>query len=327
MFTWLEYLADTLVYNIFNIEAGSALGKALSFFFYDVVKIMLLLYAISLLMSYVNAIFPVDKLRDFLVGKKLFGLQYVLAALFGAVTPFCSCSSVPLFIGFVKGGIPLGVTFAFLITSPLVNEIALALFIGYFGLKTTVIYAISGIMLGAVGGFVLGKMNLEHLLTPWVKNLIAQNTSNSAELSKEKISFSALFPNIIKEANAIVKGVFWYVVIGIAVGAGMHGFVPDNFFEAYMQSGTWYAVPLAVLLAVPLYANAAGLVPVIQVFVAKGIPLGTAIAFMMSAIGLSIPEGAMLKKVMTLKLIAIFFGTVAGFIMLSGFLFNLIFTF
>jgi uncharacterized membrane protein YraQ (UPF0718 family) len=229
-----------------------------------------------------------------------------------------------LFIGFVQGGIPLGVTFAFLITSPLVNEVAIAMFLGLFGLKATLIYAGSGIALGAIGGWVLGKFNLEYLLTDWVKTIMAKKQSSDQQYAEEPLTFLQRLPEITRGAWDIVKSVLLYVIIGIAIGAAMHGYVPEQFFAEYLGSGAWWTVPLAVILAVPMYANAAGIVPVVQVFVAKGVPLGTAIAFMMATVGLSIPEGTLLKKVMTMKLIAIYFGIVTLFIILSGYLFNMI---
>lgn len=273
-------------------------------------------------MGIVNAYFPIDRIRNFLSRNKLYGLEYVIASVFGAVTPFCSCSSVPLFIGFVKGGIPLGVTFSFLVTSPLVNEVAVAIFLGMFGLKTTLIYVVSGILLGVVSGAILGQMKLEPLLSDWVRKIWAQAAVEREVFVLEKRTFFQRLPDISREALGIVKSVVIYVIIGIGIGAAMHGYVPEGFFERYIGQDTWYAVPLAVLLAVPMYANAAGIVPVIQVFVAKGIPIGTSLAFMMGVVGLSIPEATLLKKVMTLKLIAIFFGVVTFCIMLSGYLFN-----
>ena len=286
-------------------------------------KVMIMFF-ISLAMGVVNAYFPIDKLRHYLATRKLYGFQYLFASLFGAITPFCSCSSIPLFIGFVKGGIPLGVTFAFLITSPLVNEVAVAMFLGSFGLRTTVIYVVSGILLGMIGGFVLGRFKLERYLSPWVCQLQAQSDTNSEVWAEKHTPFTDRFPVIVRDAWGIVRGVLLYVLIGIGVGAAMHGFVPEGFFEQYMSKDNWFAVPLAVICAVPMYANAAGIVPVIQVFVAKGIPLGTAIAFMMGVVGLSLPEATMLKKVMTWRLIGIFFGVMTLFFILSGYLFNLI---
>ena len=324
MFDWIQNFADWLIYNLFQIGADTHLGVALNFFVYDTIKILFLLFVIVFLMGIVNAYFPIDKLKNYLANNKLFGLEYLFASLFGAITPFCSCSSVPLFIGFVRGGIPLGVTFSFLITSPLVNEVAVAMFLGMFGLKATLVYAISGILLGTIGGWVLGKMKLEHLLSDWVKTLLANDQMNAGEYEEEKLTFRQRLPEITRSAWEIVRGVVLYVIIGIAIGAAMHGYVPENFFAQYLGSGAWWTVPLAVILAVPMYANAAGIIPVIQVFVAKGVPIGTAIAFMMATVGLSLPEATLLKKVMTMKMIGIFFGTVTLFIMLSGFLFNVL---
>jgi uncharacterized protein len=324
MFDWLQHLADWLIYTVFGISAQSHLGEALNFFVYDTIKILILLFLITFLMGIVNSYFPIDRIRNFLSRNKLYGGEYLMASTFGAVTPFCSCSSVPLFIGFVKGGIPLGVTFAFLITSPLVNEVAIAIFLGLFGLKATLIYVISGILLGVISGAILGRMNLEPLLTDWVRKVWEQAKADQEVFDSEKTTFIQRIPSIIKEAFGIVKSVFVYVLIGIAIGAAMHGYVPEGFFEQYIGKDTWYAVPLAVLLGIPMYANAAGIIPVIQVFVAKGIPIGTSLAFMMAVVGLSIPEATLLKKVMTTKLVFIFFGVVAVCIMISGYLFNTI---
>ncbi|HEY9220912.1 MAG TPA: permease [Lutibacter sp.] len=324
MFDWVQKLADWLIYAVFNIGATTQLGKSLNFFVYDTIKILILLFVIVFLMGIVNTYFPIEKLKNYLNRKKLYGLEYFFASIFGAITPFCSCSSVPLFIGFVHGGIPLGVTFSFLITSPLVNEVAIAMFLSMFGLKVTLIYAISGILLGTFGGWILGKFHLEPLLTDWVKSVLANAQKDSADYEEEKRTFRQRLPEITRNAWDIVKGVLIYIIIGVGIGAAMHGYVPENFFAKYLGSGAWWTVPLAVIAAVPMYANAAGIVPVIQVFVAKGIPIGTAIAFMMATVGLSIPEATLLKKVMTLKLIGIFFGVVTLFIIISGYLFNLI---
>lgn len=320
----IQNFADWLVYGIFGLNSDTPLGIAINFFFYDTIKILILLFFISILMGIINAYFPIERLRNYLLTHKMYGLQYLLASVFGAITPFCSCSSIPLFIGFVKGGIPLGVTFAFLITSPLVNEVAVAIFLGSFGLKITLIYVISGILLGILGGAALGRMNLSPYLSDWVKQIQADSTAQTDVWEKEHTSFIQRLPGIIRDSWHIVRGVLVYILIGIGIGAFMHGFVPEGFFEQYMSKDNWLAVPMSVLLAVPMYANAAGIVPVIEVFVAKGIPMGTAIAFMMAVVGLSLPEATLLKKVMTWRLIGIFFGTVALFIILSGYLFNYI---
>lgn len=318
----IQQFADWLVYGVMGLDASSHLGVAVNFFFYDSIKIIILLFLISMLMGIVNAYFPIERLRNYLVTHRMYGLQYLLASLFGAITPFCSCSSIPLFIGFVKGGIPLGVTFAFLITSPLVNEVAVAMFLGSFGVRTTIVYVVSGIVLGVLGGMVLGRMNLDRYLSGWIRDIQRQSEAQADAWEAEKTSFFDRLPSIVRGSWDIVRGVLVYVLVGIGIGAAMHGFVPDGFFERYLAAGNWWSVPLAVILAVPMYANAAGMVPVIEVFVAKGVPLGTAIAFMMSVVGLSLPEATLLKKVMTWRLIGIFFGVVTVFIIISGYLFN-----
>lgn len=322
MFDWLQNFADWLIFGIFNIEKGSHLGDALNFFVYDTIKILILLFVITFLMGIVNAYFPVERIRSFLSRNKLFGLEYLFASVFGAVTPFCSCSSVPLFIGFVKGGIPLGVTFAFLVTSPLVNEVAVAVLLGSFGLKTTAIYVATGISLGVLSGIILNALKLEYLLTDWVKKIWENAEAEREAFEIENKTFFERIPDIAKEAFSIVKSVFPYVLIGISIGAAMHGYIPEGFFENYIGKQTWYAVPLAVVLGVPMYANATGIVPIIQVFVNIGIPIGTSLAFMMAVVGLSIPEALLLKKVMTAKLIAVFFGVVTICIIISGYFFN-----
>lgn len=321
MFDWIQNFADWLIYSALGIAQQTKLGDALNFFVYDTLKILFLLFLITFIMGIVNSYFPIDRIRNFLSRHNLYGGEYVLASTFGAITPFCSCSSVPLFIGFVKGGIPLGVTFAFLITSPLVNEVAIAMFIGMFGLKSTIIYVSSGILLGTIGGFILGKLKLEPLLSDWVQKIL-YNAQQEGALDEESLTFLERRPNIAQEAFGIVKSVFWYVIIGIGIGALMHGFIPTGFFEKYISKDNPFAVPIAVILGVPMYSNAAGVLPIIQVMVQKGIPLGTAIAFMMAVVGLSLPEATLLKKVMSMRLIAIFFGVVTVSIIISGYLFN-----
>lgn len=319
----LTDFANYITYNLFDLIRGSALGNALQFFIYDTTKILLLLAGIVFIMGIINAYFPVDRLRIFLINNKLYGLEYLLASSFGAITPFCSCSSVPLFIGFVKGGIPLGVTFAYLITSPLVNEVAIALFAGMFGVKITVIYVSSGIILGMLAGFILGKLKLENGLTDWVRQIQQNAIREEADFTAAHTSFLHRLPAITHDALDIIRGVVVYVLIGIAIGAVMHGYVPAGFFEHYLSTDNFWAVPLSVILAVPLYSSASGIIPVIQVLVAKGIPLGTAIAFMMAVVGLSFPEAMLLKKVMKMKLILTFFGVVTICIIFSGYMFNI----
>ncbi len=322
MFDWVQNIADWFVFDVLGLSPDAHLAEALNFFIYDTVKILILLFVIIFFMGIVNSYFPIDRVRNYLSRKKLYGFEYLMASLFGVVTPFCSCSSVPLFIGFVSGGIPLGVTFAFLVTSPLVNEVAIGLFLGLFGVKTTVIYVISGILLGTVSGALLQKFKLEKHLTPWVKGILKQAQYEQDVFRQEKQSLKERLPVIWQEVMTILKGVVPYVIAGIAVGGLMHGYIPEGFFEQYMSRDNLFAVPIATILAVPMYSNASGILPVVQVLVAKGIPLGTAIAFMMGVVGLSLPEAMLLKKVMTWRLIAIFFATVAVSIIISGYIFN-----
>lgn len=320
----IQRLADWIVYTLVGLSHTDTLGRAVNFFVYDSIKILLLLFLISMVMGIVNAYFPIDRLRSFLLTHRLYGLQYLFAAVFGAITPFCSCSSIPLFIGFVKGGIPLGVTLSFLITSPLVNEVAVAMFLGSFGIKATVIYVASGILMGCTGGFVLGRMRLDAYLSDWVRQVQTQSEQQAALWEEDHTTFLQRLPTIASDAWQIVRNVIPYVLIGIGIGAFMHGYVPEGFFEEYLAMDRWYTVPLSVLLAVPMYANAAGIVPVIEVFVAKGVPLGTAIAFMMAVVGLSLPEATLLKKVMKWPLIIMFFATVMLFIIGAGYFYNLV---
>ena len=226
----IQQLADWLIYGLLGLSADTALGSALNFFIYDSIKIVLLLFLISVIMGIVNAYFPIERLRNYLTSHRLYGLQYLFASLFGAITPFCSCSSIPLFIGFVKGGIPLGVTFAFLITSPLVNEVAVAMFLGTFGLRITFIYVVSGILLGMIGGFVLGRMKLEPYLSDWVRQIQQNASTDFNTWEREHTPFVKRLPSILREAWSIVKGVLLYIIIGIGIGAFMHGYVPEGFF-------------------------------------------------------------------------------------------------
>lgn len=325
MFDWIEDLASWFVFSILNLDKESHLAEALHFFIYDTVKILLLIFVVIFFMGIINSYFPVEKVRNYLSRKKLYGFEYFMASLFGTVTPFCSCSSVPLFIGFVKGGIPLGVTFSFLVTSPLVNEVAIGLFIGLFGVKTTIIYVVSGVLLGTISGMILQRLNLERHLSPWVQQVLENSQRETEQFEADKTSFKDRLPSIWKETKTILMGILPYVVVGIAIGALMHGYIPEGFFEKYMGKDNWFAVPIATLLAVPMYSGASGVLPVVQVLVSKGIPLGTAIAFMMGVVGLSLPEAMLLKKVMTLKLIAIFFSVVTICIIISGYVFNIIF--
>ncbi len=319
----LEQLTDWLVFNVFGFEADLAFAGVLHFFIYEAVKIGLLLLLVTHLMGAINLFFPIEKVRKLISSGKLRGFEYPAASLFGAVTPFCSCSSIPLFIGFLQGGIPIGVTFSFLITSPLVNEIALALFLAAFGVKVTLIYAFSGILLGTVLGWTLGRFDLERHLESWVRDLAKNKASDSLQSA---MSMRDRVLHVSRDAMSIIKTIAPYVLAGVAIGAAIHGYVPTGYFEAYMGEGAGiWSVPLSVLIAVPMYANASAVIPIMQALVVKGIPLGTAIAFMMAVVGLSLPEALMLKKVMNVKLLSAYFGLVAGSIIILGYLFNSIF--
>jgi len=257
LYYFLQPLVDLIAYDWLSFTADTHLGASVNFFIYDTLKILILLFLISSLMGVINAYFPIDRIRIYLTTKRMYGFQYFLASLFGAVTPFCSCSSIPLFIGFVKGGIPLGVTFSFLITSPLVNEVAVAMFLGIFGWKATLIYTMSGILLGTAGGFLLGRFRLERYLSDWVKEIQQQSEQETGQWEADRTPFMERLPIIIREGAGIVKSVLLYVIIGIGIGAVMHGYVPENFFTGYLSADKWYAVPLSVLAGVPMYGNAA----------------------------------------------------------------------
>jgi len=314
-----EWLANYITFNILNLQLGSSLAESVQFFFYDSFKIIFLILIITHFMSLVRYYLPIEKLRDFLTSHKFYGLDYFLATIFGAITPFCSCSSIPLFMGFISARIPLGVTFAFLITSPLINEVALALFVGMFGIKITAFYLLSGIFIGMVGGFIIGKLKVEKYVEDFVWKVKAQKQ----ETQHKKIPFNKVLKIVSKEAFDITKKIILYVLAGVGLGAGIHGFVPEGFFEKYLQTAGWFGVPLAVIIAVPLYSNASGVLPIVQSLVDKGVPIGTALALMMAIVGISFPEAMILKKVMKWQLLSVFFSIVAIGIIIIGYLFNI----
>lgn len=316
----LQTTVDWLTYELMLFTPGSAAGNAVSFFLYDSAKVFLLLLGISWLMGLLNAYLPVEQLRAFLMQHRLGGMQYLLAAAFGALTPFCSCSSIPLFIGLVRGGIPVGVTLAFLISSPLVNEIAVAMFIGSFGGYITGLYVLSGILLGTLGGALMARLHPETMLTEWARNSLRSTAPLGRTAHPRRPDWRA----ITADALGIVRSVAVYIVVGIAVGALIHGYVPADFFSDILSGAETWSVPVGVLCGIPLYANAAGIVPVLEVLVNKGVPIGTALSFMMAVVGLSLPEAILLSKVMTRRLLVLYFGFVGGLIILSGYLFNLL---
>jgi len=314
----LQLVADWLTARIFQLDIQSHLGSSINFFIYDSLKIVLLLLVINYFMAIVRHYLPVEKLRDFLASRRWYGFDHLMASLFGTITPFCSCSSIPLFVGFLEAGIPLGVTFSFLITSPLVNEAAVVLFFGLFGWKITLWYVFAGVILGVIGGFFLGKLKLEKYVADYVWKIKAQKY----QAVEDKESSGALVKRFWQEGWQITKKILPYVLAGIALGAVIHGFVPTGFLEKYITKDNLLAVPISVLIAVPMYANATSVIPIMQALVEKGIPLGTALAFMMAVVGLSLPEALILKKVMKIPLLVYFFGITALSIMIIGYAFN-----
>lgn len=318
----IQKFADYLSFSLMRLPVKSHLGRAVNFFIYDSLKIFILLLIINFIMAWIRHFLPTEKIRDFLTKRRWYGLDYFLASAFGVITPFCSCSSIPLFIGFLSAGIPLGVTLSFLITSPLVNEASIAIFIGIFGLKITLLYVLSGVVVGVVSGFVLGKIGLEKEIDESLRKIIENSKNNKATIKIKKEPWKILLKNFWYEGWSLTKKIFSYVLIGVGLGALIHGFVPVGFFEKYLKNSSWWAVPLATILAIPLYSNAVGVIPIVQALVAKGVPLGTALSFMMATVGLSLPEALILKRAMKIKLLILFFSTVAIGIILIGYFFN-----
>lgn len=315
----LQWLTDKLVDDFLGLTAGMHLTEALRFFIFEVPKVMMLLALIIFFVGIIRTYFSPERTRKALEGKSLF-TGNVMAASLGIVTPFCSCSAIPLFLGFVESGIPLGVTFSFLIAAPMINEVAIVLLFGMFGWKVTLIYIGTGLMIAITAGWIIGRLRLEKWVEPWVYELKA-----AAHLEDEKIQFATRIKMGFEAVREIVGKVWIYVMIGIAVGAGVHGYVPQDFMASFMGKSAWYSVPLSVLIGIPLYSNAAGIIPIVAALIGKGAALGTALAFMMSVIGLSLPEMIILRKVLKLPLIFTFIGVVGTGILIVGFLFNYIF--
>jgi hypothetical protein len=315
----LEPLSRYLTFDLAGLAPESHAGAALQFFLYDTPKVLLLLALIVYGVGVLRSFFTPERTRAILAGKSE-AVGNVLAALLGIVTPFCSCSAVPLFIGFVTVGVPLGVTFSFLIAAPMVNEIALVLLYGLLGWKIAALYLATGLSIAIVAGFVIGRLRLEGHVEDWVREMHV----NASEIPEVKLTWSDRFAQGREAVREIVGRVWVYVVLGIAVGAGIHGYVPAGFMASIMGKGAWWSVPAAVLIGIPMYSNAAGIVPVIQALLGKGAALGTVLAFMMSVIALSLPEMVILRKVLKPRLIGTFIAVVGGGILLVGFLFNLI---
>lgn len=300
------------------LKANAHLYDALVFFLYDTPKVFMLLVTVVFGVGVIRTFFAPERTRRLLAGKGAF-TGNVLAALLGIVTPFCSCSAVPLFIGFLSAGVPLGATFSFLVSAPMVNEVALVLLFGLFGWKVAALYLGTGLLVAMIAGFILGRVKLDHLVEDWVWQVRAHGGGEDEVLSWAQRLEAA------KEAVREVVGKVWkWVILGIGLGAGIHGYVPQDFFVKILGADAWWSVPLAVILGVPMYSNAAGIVPIISALLEKGAALGTSLSFMMAVIALSLPEAILLRKVLKPRLLGIFFGTVACGIMLVGYLFNFI---
>ncbi len=299
------------------IDRASALGGALQFFLYDTPKVLLLLTGVVFVMGMVNSYFTPERTRVILAGKSE-GVGNIMAASLGIVTPFCSCSAVPLFIGFVQAGVPLGITFSFLISAPMVNEVALTLLFSMFGWKVAGLYLTLGLSVAIISGWIIGRLKLENYLEDWVRNM----PKTVASVGDDELTLSDRIESGKASTKEIVLKVWPYIIVGIAVGAGIHGYVPEDFMASLMGKEAWWSVPVAVLIGVPMYTNAAGIIPIVEALLAKGAALGTVLAFMMSVIALSLPEMIILRKVLKLRLIIIFTSIVATGILLVGYIFN-----
>ena len=310
--------ADWLTYHLLSLPRGQHLSRAVEFFVFETPKVLMLLTLVVFGVGIVRSFFTPERTRRILSGRRE-SIGNVLASLLGIATPFCSCSAVPLFMGFVTTGIPLGVTFSFLIASPMINEVALVLLLGLFGWKVAALYVGTGLAIAMSAGWIMGRLHLEKWVQPWV-----YETKSGAAPADAPMTWAQRLALGGEAVRDIVGRVWLYVVLGIAVGAGIHGYVPEGFLASFMGRDAWWSVPLAVLLGVPMYSNAAGIIPVVQALLGKGAALGTVLAFMMAVIGLSLPEAVILRKVLTLRLLLTFFGVVACGILTVGYLFNLV---
>lgn len=320
VYTYLLPITDFIVYNILGMQKENGFTGAIHFFIYEVPKVLLLLTLIVFVVGIIRSYFSPEKTRKILGNKSLF-TGNVLASLLGIVTPFCSCSAIPLFLGFIEAGVPLGVTFSFLIAAPMINEVALVLLFGLFGWKTALLYMSTGLLIAILSGYIIGKLKLEKFVEEWVYQVKA----GKIETIDDIVKFSDRVDAGYAAVKEIVAKVWVYIVIGIGVGAGIHGYVPENFMAGIMGKSAWWSVPAAVMLGVPMYSNAAGIIPIVQALLEKGASLGTVLAFMMAVIGLSLPETIILRKVLKLPLIFAFVGIVAAGIIVVGFLFNIVY--
>lgn len=320
LYSHLQPIADWFTYSLLGLSKTGHIGAALAFFVFEVPKVLMLLGLVVFGVGIIRSFFTPERTRSILAGRREL-VGNVLAALLGIVTPFCSCSAVPLFMGFVQAGVPLGVTFSFLVAAPMINEVAVVLLFGMFGWKVAVMYVTTGLFIAIIAGWVIGRLKMERYVEEWVYQFQANasNAGSGKQTWAERVDSG-------KEAVREIVGRVWpYVVAGIAVGAGIHGYVPEGFMASFMGKGAWWAVPVAVIMGIPMYSNAAGIVPVISALLDKGAALGTALAFMMSVIGLSLPEMIILRKVLKIRLIAVFVSVVGVGILLVGYLFNIVF--
>lgn len=314
----IQLFSDWLTYSFLAIAPHTIKASAFNFFIYDTIKIFILLAVIIFIVSIIRSYLPKEKVRAILARKNKY-VGNVLASLLGIITPFCSCSAIPLFLGFIQAGVPLGTTFSFLVASPMINEVALVLLLGMFGWKIALMYITSGLLISIFSGIIIGKMKVENLVEPFVyENTIKGEAIFLTMTKRERVIYAKNY------TLNILKKVWPYILVGIGIGAWIHGYVPADFLAQYAGSDKWYAVPLAVLVGIPLYSNAAGIIPLVSVLTEKGVSMGTTLAFMMSVTALSLPEFMILKKVMKIKLIFIFAGIVAIGIMFTGYLFNLV---
>lgn len=316
----LDWITRLFVYSFLSLSEEEHLTKAIYFFIFEVPKVLLLLTLIVFVVGIIRTYFSPERTRAALEGKPLF-VGNVMASALGIVTPFCSCSAVPLFLGFVEAGIPLGVTFSFLIAAPMINEVAVVLLFGLFGWETALLYVAMGLIIAISAGWVIGTLKMERYVEEWVYKIKADHTA----VAEEHLTFGDRIDRGVDAIQDVVGKVWLYIVIGIAVGAGVHGYVPENFMASIMGKEVWWSVPLSVLIGIPMYSNAAGIIPIVQALLGKGASLGTALAFMMSVIGLSLPEMIILKKVLKIQLIAAFAGIVATGIIIVGYIFNAVY--
>jgi hypothetical protein len=323
IFAPVQLFAKIVTFNWLGITPDTYLADAVNFFIYDVIKIGFLLVVINYIMAITRYYLPIEKVKDILTKRRWYGLDYLLAAALGVITPFCSCSSIPLFIGFLSAGIPLGVTFTFLISSPLINEASLYLFPAIFGWRITILYNLIGIGVSVLGGMLIQKLHMGKYIQPEFLKFKSRKQVE-AEYDTKKVPLKDLIKHWTNEVWDITRKILPYVILGVGLGAVIHGFIPESLVTKYLSMRTWYVIPLATLMGVPLYANSVSVIPIIEALVGKGIPLGSALAFMTATVALSLPEALILKRIMKWQLLVAFFGITIIGIMIIGYFFNIV---